>query len=512
MFRFRANADPLARCRRSVGRFALSLFLLITFASSARAQLTWEYSPYDIRLWIAADNHPALSGELVSRIGQDVKSACRGSTGYVWSVRIEEPPASLAFDAVYHPDAITVERLLELDANMLRGDKIVLLSVRESEGEFIVASRELDLPTRLWSDEVRFSTLHEGEIIPLASLAMVDVVRPIAKIDRVQGRNVRARLRAGGLITEPQTPASVAVGQVMQPVVRRNARNGEPLKNGIYAPNWSYLLVEEQTESAVHFALHSGFASVIPVKGGPRTERLALGFNPRNETTRLQIRSRPAVVSRGAAPVSRPLAGYEVFVKNPGDENTEFVGLTDVQGMIELESGEQPLRLFYIRNGGQLLGRLPLVVGHHAEATANVIDDDARLLAEAYVKALQSRVMDLVARREILAVRIRAKLKQGEYDAAKELVDEFRRLPSRAQLARELEDAQRRIGNVQGISGRRIEKQFLDGQRLVARFLDPNAADRLANEVAEAERRGPPVESQPASSEEPSTPPAVPAA
>jgi hypothetical protein len=278
----------------------------------------------------------------------------------------------------------------------------------------------------------------------------------------------------------------------MVPVIRRNGKNGEPISNGIHAPLWSYVLVQERTDTALSGVVNSGYGSVIPAKGGPKTERLLLGLKPQFAATRLELRARVAPGSgKDPPPVGRPLAGYEVYVKNLGEEKSELLGLTDWDGSIELQPSKEPLRLFYIKNGGQLLARLPLVVGQKPTMTANVIDDDARLLAEAYVKSLQSRVMDLVARREILTVRIRSKVKKGDYAGAKKLVAEFRSLPTSAQLIRELEDTQRRM-SAPGISGKRIEKLFADGHKLLQAFLDPATADKLATEVAEAEKMGPP--------------------
>jgi hypothetical protein len=201
----------------------------------------------------------------------------------------------------------------------------------------------------------------------------------------------------------------------------------------------------------------------------------------------------PVSPGKGPPPLGRPLPGYEVYAKNPGEEKTELIGLTDWEGGIDLEPSEKLLKLYYIKNGGQLVARLPLVVGQAPQMSANVLDDDPRLAAEAYIKSLQSRVTDLVARREILAVRIRAKLKKEEFAAAKKLVDDYRSLTTGAQLTRELEDTQRRMSNVGGVTGKRIEKLFLDAHRLLQGFLDPTTVDKLAAEVAEAERKGPPA-------------------
>ncbi len=214
-------------------------------------------------------------------------------------------------------------------------------------------------------------------------------------------------------------------------------------------------------------------------------------MKPEFASTRLELRARVPAGSGNRTTVGPPLAGCEIHAKYPGEENTELVGLTDYSGGIDLLPTEKPLRLFYIKNGGQLLARLPLVVGQQTAITANVMDDDPRLRAEAYIKSLQSRVIDLVARREILAVRIRSKINKGEIEEARQLVSEFRSLTTSVQLTRELDDMQRRSSNVPGITGKRISKVFQDGQKLLAGFLDPEMANKLAREVTEAEQQGP---------------------
>jgi hypothetical protein len=484
---------------------ALLLALGLLFPCRGSAQETWEFSPYQVRLWIASDHHPALSPALREQVASTIEAACHGSVGYQWRLEATPPPGALASEMVQRLDDLEVDQVLAADRSALRRDKLVLIVLSERQGEFIVALRELDCATRLWNAPVRFTTRLSADLPQLAATGVVEAVRPVAKVDKVDGRNWQARVRAGGLVSEGNSWGALPAGSLLQPVVRRNGRNGEPLPQGIRAPPWSYAAVESREDSVVRGTLHSGYGSVLPVKGGPRTERFLVQVKPRYNSTRLVLQARPTAPEsrRGGARAGRPLAGYEVFVKHPGEETTELVGLTDWQGKIVLTRDVRPLQLFYIRNGGQLLARLPIVVGDQAEVSANVIDDDPRLLVETYIKAMQSRVMDLVARREILAVRTRAKLKKGEYSEARGLVEEFRQLPSRIELSRELEETQRRARSVPGITGKRIDRLFQDGQRLLMKFLDPAAAERLAQEVAEAEKQGPPAESTPASSASP---------
>jgi hypothetical protein len=493
------------------------LLALCLAAEPALAQ-TWEYSPYNIRVWIAVEPMPQASG-LAEEIGRDVADGARIASGVVWRIFPEAAPAALRVDLLTRLDSLAPEQLLAADPDAfqidprafsrhyvaasgdperLKADKLVIVTVARSEPGVAVQARELDVATRQWGDLFSATTVQLEAVPGLALTNVLHAIRPLAKVERVQGRAVLARLRASGLIVDANSPAGIAVGQVMVPVVRRNQRNGEPTNNGIYAPAWSYVAVDARTETTVAGTISSGYGSVIPAKGGPRTERLLLGLTPRHTSTRLELRARvPGAPGKGPPPLGRLLPGYEVYVKNLGEETTELVGLTDWEGGIDLQPGEQPLRLFYIKNGGQLVARLPLVVGQQEEVTANVLDDDPRLAAETYIKSLQSRVTDIVARRQILEVRTRAKLKKGDFAGARKLVDDFRNLTTSAQLTRELEDAQRRMSNVGGVTGKRIDKLFLDAHKLLLGFLDPAAADKLAGEVAEAEKKGPPPTASP---------------
>ena len=93
----------------------------------------------------------------------------------------------------------------------------------------------------------------------------------------------------------------------------------------------------------------------------------------------------------------------------PGEEQqTEPLGVTDAAARSSCR-GDGRLQLLYVKNGKQLLARLPVLPGQSESLLAALVDDDRRLQAEGLVIALQSRALDLVARREILAARFRAR-------------------------------------------------------------------------------------------------------
>ena len=143
-------------------------------------------------------------------------------------------------------------------------------------------------------------------------------------------------------------------------------------------------------------------ATLNPLAGrsSASIEKLALCVRPWDETTELRLLTQGSAV--------RPLEGYEIFAKkplpaNPDVKNTsELLGRTDWRGGILVPPGEQLLRLIYVKNGSHLLARLPIVPGHLTQLSVELPSDDKRLEAEAFVKGMESTVMDLVARREIV--------------------------------------------------------------------------------------------------------------
>jgi hypothetical protein len=212
-------------------------------------------------------------------------------------------------------------------------------------------------------------------------------------------------------------------------------------------------------------------------------ERLAVVARPRLPTTRVILQT------RGKDP--HPLTGYEVFVKGIDDKPTELLGVTDWRGAIEVPRGDVLVRTLYIKNGNQLLARLPLVPGDQPDAVATTAEDDFRLRTEGYVMALQGRVTDLVARREILAARIRKRISEGKLNEADDLLKEYGKLESRDDLIKELDARQGEIGDndalLEKVTKQRINNLMGEARNLLLnKFLDPETKNVLAREVEKA--------------------------
>jgi hypothetical protein len=336
-----------------------------------------------------------------------------------------------------------------------------------------ITAHELDVRARQWGPVVRREAA-SLEALPMAAWdAIAAVFTPVARIETVEGPAVTARVRAGGLIIHPESPALVDAGAVLRAVIRRNDRSGEPAKGGIQPIPWTLLEVTERRDALLTCQMHSGYRAAIPTRGGVRTDRLALVVRPQFPATKLVLQSRTVP--------PHPLTGYQVYAKAAADAETEPVGATDWRGAIELPAGDGSLKIFIIKSGNQLLARLPLVPGQAEQLAAPLSDDDIRLQAEGAVAALTSRALDLVARREILAIRFRARIKERKFDEAQALLEEFRKLETRIDLGRALDAEQQQLRGADKLTQSRVDKLLAEARKLL--LLKP-LADDLVNSLA----------------------------
>ncbi|MDX1948762.1 MAG: hypothetical protein SFU86_25460 [Pirellulaceae bacterium] len=460
------------------GRWLLLGGMLLS-SRSLLAQAAWEYSPYDVRLWVAAQPQVELPPAAIDSLSRDLAARGEAVFGSVWSVRASAAPASLRADLLAGAN-LTGERLKLSAPDLLAADKLIVVSLAPSDLGWEVSAREMDLRTRLWSDATRRDAANIELLPHTAWDAAAACFTPLARIERVEGPQVVARLRAGGLIVDPASRAWIEPEMVLRPIIRRNDRAGEPLpKGGIQQVPWTLLSVRQRIDSLLTCELFSGYRAAIPSRGGVRTDRLALLVRPRYPATRLVLQSR--------AKPPQPLTGYEVHSREPSGTETQLIGVTDWRGSLEIPAGDNALRVFLVKNGNQLLARLPIVPGQAPQLDAPLPDDDLRLQAEGAVTALYSRALDLVARREILAARIRSRLKERKFDEAQVLLDDFRQLETRIDLGRALDTIQQAGRGGDKLTQARIDKLFAEARKvLLLKPLADDMVNTLAAELAKA--------------------------
>jgi len=450
---------------------------------SALAQAAWEFSPYDVKVCLALGHEPEFTPAFAALAREELVNRADTVFFATWKLAAMSPNPAIAGQMLTHWDDLAFDDIKVGDAELVKGDKLYLVAVTRDRGEYLVRGRELDLKTRVMGPTLE----RRCGALPAIPLACWDIITatfiPLAKIESILDKSVIARVRAGGLITDPGSPALIQPGDALRPIIRRNERNGEPTKNGIQPIAWTVLSVQSRHGSLLDCSIASGYRTPLPTRANARMERLAVVARPRLPTTRVVLQS------RGKDP--HPLTGYEVFVKGIDDKPTELLGVTDWRGSIEVPRGDVLVRTLYIKNGNQLLARLPLVPGDQPDAVATTAEDDFRLRTEGYVMALQGRVTDLVARREILAARIRKRISEGKLNEADDLLKDYGKLETRDDLIKELDARQGEIGDndaiLEKVTKQRINNLMGEARNLLLnKFLDPETKNVLAREVEKA--------------------------
>ncbi len=454
------------------------LLLALLPAQSVFGQAAWEYSPYRVRVRLAIEPAPQLPAALEESLARLISARASAVLGAVWQVETLAASAKLRDELLIHDDVALDSLVAAAAPDDLAGDKLILAAITRAAGGYEVRVRELDCRARQLGEAFERRAASLEALDPALWDAILESFTPLAKIETVDENRIGCRLRAGGLIVNPASWALIEEGMVLRPVVRRNDRSGLPVKGGIQAVPWTLLSVDQRRDSLLDCTLSTGFRLPIPTRGSARTERLALLVRPRWPTTRLMLRSR--------SDAAKPLAGYEIHARPPGSENSELLGTTDLDGAIDLPGGGG-LQLLYIRSGRQLLARLPVLPGQSETLVASIVDDDRRLQAEGLILALQSRALDLVARRELLAAKFRARLKEGQIAEAAKLLDDFRKLETRQELGRDLEQYRQRVASNDRLTQARIDKLFADAQKLLAlKSLSDEMLAQLTRELTNA--------------------------
>jgi hypothetical protein len=457
--------------------------LVLICSPMASAQPTWEYSPYVVHVWIGLADAPSLPGTLQDRIAVDIAERCWSVMGAAWSVQTRPCPSAFHYDVVHRLEAVTTEAIqAESDTLVKNDDKLYLVNIRDDSTAFQIGVREFDCRTRTWQPAVTRIVEQPDALVTAVFDAIVDAFAPLVRVEDARSREAEVRVRAGGLITRPRCPATIAKDDILLPIIRRNDRLGEPMENGIVVAPWTFMTVSGPKGSALECEVHSGMRSPLGGRTSTRTMKLGLRVKPREPSTLLRLET------RGENP--QALGGYAIYAKDPATEESDLVGTTDWRGAISLTRSDPALKLYYVRNGGRLLARLPMVTGLQSEMVVQLDDDDVRLQAEGFVKGLQNRVMDLVARRELYIMRFRRHLQNKEFAQAEALLSEFRGLQTQTDLRDLITKEERRLTSGDRRIQAKIDKLLTDTRQLVLKFLDPSTTSQLEQELVKAKSGG----------------------
>lgn len=362
-------------------------------------------------------------------------------------------------------------------------DKIFVVAIHTATMPTQVEVVELDTLMRHFSQVSRGESASRALLPAVVGRAIRDAFSPVVRIDDAGRDHAKGLVRASGLILDQDSPALIRPDDVLQPMIRKDDRNGNPFAIGPL--DWAYLVATESDGRRVSMDFYSGRAGGLQGRSNSRTFRMGLKVKPKLDATllRLHAQNKPEL----------PLIGYEIYERELQGKSMTFVGRTDWNGRLLVRPDQQPMRLLYVKNGGAVLARLPMVPGHSAKAVADLAGDDMRLQAEAYIRGVQNAIIDLVALRELFRARIMMRLREGKMEEADKLLQTLRDQPSNEELANEMGKRQSMFLKAIGRNPnqqRKVDNMFSTTRELLSKHINRKLVRDLEDAYIKAKKNG----------------------
>jgi hypothetical protein len=470
---------------RFLRRAFFAVFMIWTLGalpSAAEAQegFAWEYTPYQIQVWIAADGAAIPTATQRDNLQLQLSSLFEIAGLSEWTADVKWMPQEANWAPGEPLANLTAQRLRAASKDILLADKLFLVQL-DGGTPLRASASEFDLHLRNWSDLESIDIENEVLLADSIFKLILRAFRPIIQLENPNEKLIWGRPRAIKLAVAENSPIRIALGDVLAPATRYNDRAGEPLaKDGVVPAEWTRLKVKEIRNDRVLCDIYSGLRNPFRRRMGVRSERYALLVRPRFASTKLSVVKR----SEGA----EPLIDYEIYDKPFSLEaEPKLLGRTDFLGQIEIPADSTAsLKLLYVKCGNQLLARLPIVPGESPLLTVPIGDDEVRLQAEGFILGIQSATMDAYARRLELAARFKRRLEAGKFDEAEQMIAEARKLPNRAQLMQALDQRETSFTTTNPRIQSRIDYLFGEGRKLLNAFPDADLTIQLNADLAKA--------------------------
>jgi len=274
---------------------------------------------------------------------------------------------------------------------------------------------------------------------------------------------------------------------VFRPVLVSLDAQGKLQASSAQPIDWTYFTATNASGSTATCRIDTGVAGDPIPAYHPRRVRLALGVSAPATSTRLKL------VSSGASPA--PLEGYEVLAQaddTSGAASGQSLGISDHSGIVTVPPGATAVRMLLVRQGTQTLARVPVVPGLTAEVQLALADDRQRLEIETALLEAQDGLVDLAARRQALAARIKLAKKAGDADAAK-LTPKLRALTSVEPQSAQLDQVEKALKAADPRTQALLQPK-LDALKKLATDLAAQSPTALLDEPKSAEAK--PVEAK----------------
>ncbi len=390
------------------------------------------YKPYDVEVTIGFDGSEFKSPSARSSLVLQIRQGLSRMYGPMWTATVSES------DWFLPGNHDRLERLPDADVKArypsTKADKVIILAVSGTMGQFQVSCREFDARVEELSPMRFESTFNSATLSNIACRLARDCFRPVLLYSgRALGENdLEFFLQAGTIAPPDPTAAQIMDGDILRTFLRQMDRRNPGQVKILQKLDLCYVRVTEfnreiqsSDDPSIKLPEVNAEAGEVRLPAPPavtdgahvRGLLVAHGLVPFGGRGRnlqqIALRQRPSASSSKVKLVlknrpDRPLICYRVdrVAKLAAkDENTDppVRLLTDRNGELEITvDPKHPTYWLYVYSGSILLARVPYAPGLIPRDTMRLPDDTLRLGVEGELYLLRDQLVDMVAQKAVL--------------------------------------------------------------------------------------------------------------
>ncbi|HUG19238.1 MAG TPA: hypothetical protein VMM56_09695 [Planctomycetaceae bacterium] len=436
-------------------------------------------SRYSVQIRMHWADSPRLGTEFRAKCESEIRARLARSTGAFWALSLVEddslqPVSESALQAISGPPVAAKSAY----------DKIMLATIRETEGTYRLAAREWDRTTQIWSATAKATITERSLISSTVHRLVADVFQPLHAISTIDRSDLEL-VTFGGEIVPPDADFSpFRENAIARPVIIY--KNREQQIEKIQALPLTYIKIGEHDRAWTKASIISAYPAPLGGNRRSRVELWALGGRPILQQTnvKLTLWNEPLRVLMGhRIQVIPKWFVRDEAISEPGEL------LSDRQGLVTISPVSNiPVVWLNVWSGEALLARIPFVPGWTETEQLELPDDSIRLQVEGELDRLRGDLIADVARRAILQIRMLDAAKKGDKSEAYRLIDELRKLTTKAEYELRLQRIQAGGMNDSRKSGNRVSemriKSSCDRLKIVLnRYLDLDKEAQTIEEV-----------------------------
>ena len=175
------------------------LLVLLLSEPCFAAAASWEYSPYNIRVWLAVAPRAELTSQVRQEIVETIRRRAEIEFTSTWNLNPAQPPAALAAELALGLERIGTARFLAVEPKVLTDDKLICVRVDSDVRGYLIQVRELDGHTGRIGPLVERQVQNPHVLGASVYSAIVATFAPITRIESGETQTAVVRLRAGWL-------------------------------------------------------------------------------------------------------------------------------------------------------------------------------------------------------------------------------------------------------------------------------------------------------------------------